>query len=132
MQQNASRLGFVAGSIPGRMVLPAGVPGAPPLLGLSFDTQAALADDPAQSALRELTLSLDVPQVDRGEQPFARMREAAAALAAAMDGSVTDDNGQVIRPEALDAIGADLENLYDTLESRDLAAGSPLARRLFS
>ena len=94
MQQNASRLGFVAGAIPGRMVLPADAPGAPPLLGLSFDTQAALADDPAQSAMRELTLSLDVPQVDRGEQPFVRMREAAAALAAAMDGIITDDNGQ--------------------------------------
>lgn len=132
VQQNASRLGFVAGAIPGRMVFPASVPGAPPLLGLSFDTQAALADDPAQSALRELTLSLDVPQVDRREQPFLRMREAAAALATAMDGIITDDNGQVLREEALDVIGADLENLYDMLDSRDLAAGSPLARRLFS
>ena len=132
VQQNASRLGFVPGAIPGRMVLPASVPGAPPLLGLSFDTQAALADDPAQSALRELTLSLDVPQVDRSEQPFLRMREAAVALATAMDGIITDDNGQVIRDEALDVIGADLENLYDMLDSRDLAAGSSLARRLFS
>ena len=26
----------------------------------------------------------------------------------------------------------DLEQLYDTLDSRDLSAGSPLARRLFS
>ena len=132
VQQNAARLGFVAGAIPGRMVLPAGVPGAPPVLGLSFDTQAALAEDPAQSALRELTLSLDVPQVDRQEQPFVRMREAALALAEAMDGSITDDNGQLIRTEALDVIGADLENLYDMLDSRDLAAGSSLARRLFS
>ena len=132
VQQHASRLGFVAGAIPGRMVLPATTPGAPPLLGLSFDTQAALADDPAQSALRELTLSLDVPQVDRAEQPFLRMRDAALALAAAMEGIVTDDNGDVIRPEGLDVIGADLEQLYDTLEARDLAAGSPLARRLFS
>ena len=32
----------------------------------------------------------------------------------------------------MDAIGADLEQLYDTLDSRDLAAGSHLARRLFS
>jgi hypothetical protein len=132
VQQHASRLGFVAGAIPGRMVLPASVPGAPPVLGLTFDTQAALADDPAQSALRELTLSLDVPQVHRGEQPFVRMRDAAIALAAAMEGIVTDDNGEVIRAEGLDVIGADLEKLYDTLESRDLAAGSPLARRLFS
>jgi hypothetical protein len=132
VQQHASRLGFVAGVIPGRMVLPASTPGAPPLLGLTFDTQAALADDPAQSALRELTLSLDVPQVHRSEQPFVRMREAAVAFAAAMEGVVTDDNGEAIRPEGLDVIEADLETLYDVLESRDLAAGSPLARRLFS
>lgn len=132
VQQNAARLGFVAGSIPGRMVLPAGQPGLPPVLGLSFDTQAAMADDPDQSAIREVILSLDVPQVDRSEQPFVRMRDAAIGLAASMDGTLTDDNGQVIRPEALDAIGADLEQLYDTLEARDLAAGSVLARRLFS
>ena len=132
VQQHAARLGFVAGALPGRMVLPSATPGAPPLLGLSFDTQAALADDPEQSALRQLSLSLDVPQVDRREQPFARMREAAHALASAMDGVVTDDDGQTIQPQALDVIGADLEQLYDTLDSRDLAAGSPLARRLFS
>jgi hypothetical protein len=132
VQQNAARLGFVPGAIAGRMVLPAATPGAPPVLGLSFDTQAALADDPAQSALRELTLSLDVPQVHRSEQPFFRMRDAAVALATAMEGIITDDNGEVIRGEGMDVIGSDLEQLYDTLDARDLAAGSPLARRLFS
>ncbi|GAB3656075.1 cell division protein ZipA C-terminal FtsZ-binding domain-containing protein [Ramlibacter alkalitolerans] len=132
VQQNAARLGFVAGAIPGRLVLPAGVPGGPPLLGLAFSSQAALADDPAQSAIRELTLSLDVPQVPRTEQPFVRMRDAASALAAAMDGLITDDDGREIPPEALDVIGADLEQLYDTLDARDLSAGSPQARRLFS
>ncbi|MEO7392862.1 MAG: cell division protein FtsZ [Ramlibacter sp.] len=132
VQQNASRLGFVAGVIPGRMVLPAGNPGGPPALGLSFDTQAAMAEDPTQSALRSLTLSLDVPQVHRSEQPFVRMRDAAIALAASMDGIITDDNGDVIRAEGLDVIGADLEKLYDTLDARDLSAGSPQARRLFS
>ena len=54
------------------------------------------------------------------------------ALAATMDGVITDDNAQIIRPESLDAIGADLEQLYDTLDAHDLAAGSPQARRLFS
>ncbi|MES2783868.1 MAG: cell division protein FtsZ [Pseudomonadota bacterium] len=132
VQQFASRLGFVAGAIPGRMVLPAATAGSPPVLGLSFDTQAALADDPAQSALRELTLSLDVPHVHRSEQPFVRMRDAAIALAASMEGIITDDNGHVIRSEGMDVIGADLEQLYDTLDSRDLSAGSPQARRLFS
>ena len=132
VQQHAAKLGFVAGVIPGRMVLPASVAGAPPILVLTFDTHAAMSEDPAQSALRELVLSLDVPQVQRSEQPFVRMREVAITLAASMDGSITDDRGQIIRAEALDAIGADLEQLYDTLEARDLAAGSPLARRLFS
>ena len=132
VQQNAARLGFVPGAIPGRLVLPASTPGSPAVLGLSFDSQAAMAEDPSQSALRAITLSLDVPQVDRIEQPFVRMRDTAIALAASMEGIISDDNGQVIRVEGLDVIGSDLEQLYDTLDSRDLAAGSPLARRLFS
>jgi hypothetical protein len=132
VQQNAAKLGFVAGAIPGRMVLPAAVQGGPAVLGLAFPTQAALAEDPAQSAIRELTLSLDVPHVARTEQPFVRMRDAAVALAASMDGLITDDDGRVIPADALDVIGADLEKLYDTLDARDLSAGSAQARRLFS
>ncbi len=132
VQQNAARLGFVSGVIPGRMVLPAQMQGLPPVLGLTFDPQAAMAEDPTLSAIRDVTLSLDVPQVDRSERPFVRMRESAIALAAALDGLITDDNGQVIRLESLDDIGADLEQLYDTLDGRDLSAGSVLARRLFS
>ena len=130
--QNAARLGFVAGSIPGRMVLPAIERGGAPMLGLAFDTQAAMAEDPEKTALREVTLSLDVPQVPRDEQPFVRMRESAAALAAGMGGLVIDDNGNVITLDAMDLIGAELEQLYDTLDERDLSAGSVLARRLFS
>ena len=132
VQQNAARLGFVAGAIPGRMVLPASQSGMPPVLGLSFDTQAALADDPALSAIRELALSLDVAQVERGERAFVRMRETALALAQAMDGAVTDSNDMALPPAALDLIGAELEQLYDTLDQRELSAGSALARRLFS
>lgn len=130
--QNAARLGFVAGAIPGRMVLPATGRGGAPLLGLAFDTQAAMADDPEQTALREVTLSLDVPQVPRAEQPFVRMCESATALATSMGGLVMDDNGNVIAPAAMDVIGNELQQLYDTLDERDLSAGSVLARRLFS
>ena len=135
VQQNAARLGFIAGSVPGRMVLPAANPGGAPMLGLSFDTQAAMAaiaDYPEQSALREVTLSLDVPHVPRGDQPFARLCEAATALASGMDGTIIDDNGNVISGAAMDVIATELEQLYDTLDERELAAGSALARRLFS
>ena len=130
--QSAARLGFVVGAIPGRMVLPSNERGGAPLLGLSFDKQAAMAEDPEQSALREVTLSLDVPQVPRHEQPFVRMRESAQALANSMGGVVMDDNGNLIAPDAMDVIGSELEQLYDTLDERDLSAGSSLARRLFS
>lgn len=132
VHQNAARLGFVPGVLPGRLVLPASVMGLPPVLVLSFDSQAALADDPAQSAIREATLSLDVAQVDREEQAFERMRDAALQLARTMDGVVTDDAGQPLNMQAMDQIAAELEKLYDILDSRELSAGSPQARRLFS
>jgi hypothetical protein len=130
--QYAAQIGFVAGALPGRMVLSASQPGLPPVLVLVFDPQAAMADDPEQSALREVTLSLEVTHVARAEQPFLRLRQAAQALAEAMDGVVTDDAGAPLSVDTMDRIGADLEALYDALDARDLSAGSPLARRLFS
>jgi hypothetical protein len=132
IHQHAAWLGFVPSLMPGRLVLPAAVEGQPVLLGLSFDGQAVLSEDPDQSAVREVVLSLDVTHVSRSEQPYVRMREAAITLAAGMDGLITDDAGRIIPAEALDSIGADLEHLYNALEARDLAAGSPQARRLFS
>jgi FtsZ-interacting cell division protein ZipA len=114
------------------MVVPAPAVGLPPILGLTFDAQAAMSEDPAQSAIWELTLSLDVPQVSREEEPFARMVRTADELARVMDGAVTDDNGQALSQAAIASISRDLQALYDTLDARDLAAGSVQARRLFS
>jgi FtsZ-interacting cell division protein ZipA len=132
VHQNAARLGFVPGVIPGRMVVPANEVGLPAILGLTFDSQAAMSEDMAQSAIREITLSLDVPQVDRREEPFARLIQSAHELARVMDGVVTDDNGQPLAEAAIGAIARDLQALYNTLDARDLSAGSPQARRLFS
>lgn len=130
--QHAAKLGFVAGALPGRMVLSGRQSGQAPILSLMFDPQAAMAEDPEQTALREIALSLEVTHVPRSEQPFVRMRQAATALAEAMEGVVTDDGGQPLSTDTMDRIGADLESLYDALDSRDLSAGSPQARRLFS
>jgi len=130
--QVAAQHGFVPGQLPGRMVLPAPADGLPPLLALTFDSQAALAEDPAQSAIFDIVFHLDVPQVDRAEQPFERMCQAAQAMAQSMDGIVTDDNGQTLPVQALDSISQELQQLYDRLGQRDFPAGSALARRLFS
>jgi FtsZ-interacting cell division protein ZipA len=112
--------------------MPANVPGLPAVLSLTFDTHAALADDPSLSAIRSVVLSLDVPQTARGEQPYIRMREAARLLVEHMDGLVTDGEGQVLGEDALDQIASDLQQLYNALDARELSAGSPQARRLFS
>lgn len=132
VQQCAAGQGFIPASTPGRMLLPASQTGHGPILGLSFDSQAAQAEDPEQTALYEMVLSLDVPQVLRSERPFARMCEVAIALASSMDGVIIDDNAILVRPEAMEAIHADLEALYDRMDARELSAGSALGRRLFS
>ena len=132
VQQNASQVGFTAGAMPGRLVFPAAEVGMPPVLTLAYDTQAALSDDPEQSAIRDILLSLDVAQVHRGEQPFGRLREVAAELCQSMDGVLCDQNGSPLPAMTMEPITADLETLYDKLDSRELSAGSALARRLFS
>jgi hypothetical protein len=132
IHQHAARLGFVPGAMPGRMVLPALVPGLPAVLSLTFDAHAAMAEDPDLSAIRSFALSLDVPQTAREEQPYVCLREAAVSLAAQMDGVVTDGEGQVLSEATLDQIGLDLQQLYDALDARELSAGSPQARRLVS
>lgn len=132
LQQHAARHGFIPGVIPGRLVLPSQDDGAPPILSLSFDAQAAFADDPNQSAVRELTLAFDVPQTSPDQEPFRAWRAAGEALAQTLAAGITDDGGQPLSAPAFDAIGIELTRLYEALAQRDLAAGSPAARRLFS
>ena len=91
-----------------------------------------MSDVPEQTALRDISLSLDVAQVPRAEQPFARLRELAQALCEAMDGVLCDGNGAPLPAMALEAIATDLEQLYDQLDERELSAGTALARRLFN
>jgi hypothetical protein len=132
VQQHASPLGFVPGVLPGRLVLPSREEGAPPVLSLQFEAQAALAEDASQAAVRELTLAFDVPQTASAEAPFATWCAAAEALAASLDAALFDDGGQPLQPAAFPAIGGSLEQLYAALAERELAAGSAAARRLFS
>jgi hypothetical protein len=132
IQQQAALQGFVAGALPGRLVLPGAAEGAPPVLVLGYDPQAALSEDPGQAALRDLSLSFDVPQTEEDAEPFAAWYARAQALAAAMDALIVDDRGQPLGPPAFAAIDAELKRLYAVLAQRDLAAGSLAARRVFS
>ena len=99
---------------------------------LSFDAQAALADDPNTTAVRKLQLSLDVPQTPEAAEPFPLWHESARRLAADVDAIMVDDEGRAVTLHAFAGIGEDLKLLYQQLAERDLAAGSAAARRLFS
>lgn len=130
VRQRAAGLGFVSAPTPNCMVLPADG-GRTALLTLSFDRRAAMSDDP-QATVREVTLGLDVPQVEQRLQPFARLCELAQALAQALEGELCDEAGQPLAPEFFAGIAQELEGLYQVLEANGLSAGSPQARRLFS
>ncbi|MEY4752121.1 MAG: hypothetical protein RIQ60_4335 [Pseudomonadota bacterium] len=132
VNQHAARHGFVPGMTAGRLVLPGSGEGAPPVLSLLYDTTAALADDSAHSRLEEITLVFDVPQTAQAEAPFNAWCAAGRALALSLDAAIFDDAGRELHPEALPQVGEALADLYDRLAERDLAAGSPAARRLFS
>ena len=95
-------------------------------------TQAALAEDPQAAAVRECTLSLDVPQTPEGAEPFPALHRMATQLAEDLDASTVDDLGEPITLHAFQVIGEELERLYRGLEALDLAAGTPAARRLFA
>ncbi|HSB99560.1 MAG TPA: cell division protein ZipA C-terminal FtsZ-binding domain-containing protein [Burkholderiaceae bacterium] len=131
LQQVAARHGFVPGAVSGRLVLPSGEDHHP-LLTLSFDARAALADEPEMAAVREATLSLDVPQTPESADPFAAWQEAARKLADDLGATLVDDQGHAVTLHAFNAIGQELKQMYRELEARDLAAGSASARRLFS
>lgn len=132
VQQVASRSGLFAGAIPGRMVMPGAEDGAPPVLVLSVDPQAALAEMPQGAAVRECVLALDVPQTPAVAEPFPAWHLLGRQLADELDASIVDNHGQPITLHAFAGIGKELDELYAKLEALDLAAGSPAARRLFS
>ena len=132
VQQQAAQQGFMPGGVPGRLVMPGRDEGAPPLLTLQFDAQAAFAEEPNQTAIRELVLALDVPQSGAEERPYDHWCRVGLALAVSLDATLFDDSGLDLNPDSLPAVGEELHKLYVAMVERDLAAGSPAARRLFS
>jgi hypothetical protein len=132
VQQQAAQHGFVAGGVPGRLVLPAQEEAAPPVITLQFDAQAAFAEDPDRAVVRELVLAFDVPQSPAEDRPYDLWCSIGLELADSLDASLHDDSGQALAPESLPAVGEELHKLYVALAERDLAAGSAAARRLFS
>ncbi|MDO4705830.1 MAG: cell division protein FtsZ [Comamonadaceae bacterium] len=132
INQCAARHGFKPSLTPGRLVLPAAQPHMPPVLALSYDSQAAMADDLDHTPINEILFTLDVPNVERAENAFERLRHILGELAETMEGNITDPDGRKLPAMAIESIGADLNQLYEALEARGFPAGSPAALKLFS
>ncbi len=132
VQQQAARHGFLPGALPGRLVLPSPEDGAPPVLTLHFDAQAAFADDPDQATIRELLLAFDVPQTAADQEPYKGWCAAGEVLSLSLGAVMADEQGRAFTSVAFESIGVELTRLYEALAARDLAAGSAAARRLFA
>ena len=124
VQQAAARLGFVTGPVPGRMVLPAAEEGAPPMLVLSVDPQAALAEEPQAAAVRECVLCSTCRRRRRAPSPSRPGTAPPRRWPTTWTPPPIDDQGQPITLHAFAAIGQELQQLYRQLEALDLAAGS--------
>ncbi|MFN9709515.1 MAG: cell division protein FtsZ [Burkholderiales bacterium] len=131
VQQCAAHCGFID-DVTGRMVLASSQAGAPPVLTIQFDAQAATAEDPNQAALRIVTIYFDVPQTEPLAQPFEQWYQCARTLAETMDATLVDDYGRGLHDEGLASIQKELQRLYAALEEHGVPAGSMAARRLFS
>jgi FtsZ-interacting cell division protein ZipA len=79
-----------------------------------------------------VTLLLDVPRVAEGLPAFDTMVALANDLCEPLDGVLVDDNGKPLNERGIENIRTQLRDIYDKMQARQISAGSPRARRLFS
>jgi FtsZ-interacting cell division protein ZipA len=90
---------------------------------------AATMKDAAPAAL---SLALDVARAPDTRRSFESMARLAHQLAAVLEGSIVDDNDNVLDDLAVTAIAQQLDTVRARLETQGIAPGSPTALRLFS
>ena len=83
-------------------------------------------------SLAGLTLSLDVPRAPGAGRLFDRMLETARHLAHALDAIVVDDNRRPLTEAGLGVIRQQVRAVQAAMDARGIAAGGPIAVRLFS
>ncbi|MBE0623788.1 MAG: cell division protein ZipA C-terminal FtsZ-binding domain-containing protein [Burkholderiales bacterium] len=98
----------------------------------NMEEQAFSSEGMKSLATKGLTLLFDVARVPGGIVAFDRYVEFARALAEALSAGIVDDNRQPLDASGLGKIRAQLQALYASMEQQGIAAGSPLALRLFS
>jgi FtsZ-interacting cell division protein ZipA len=81
---------------------------------------------------RGVTLLMDVPRVASGAVVMDRMLEVAHSLAAALGGSLVDDNRAALSETGIARIKEQVRTIHAKMDLRGIPAGGPRALRLFS
>ena len=79
-----------------------------------------------------ITFLLDVPRVEAAVHAFDTMIETARNFAAALDGTLVDDNRNPLSDGAIETIRNQLKVILAKMDAAQVAAGGARARRLFS
>jgi len=79
-----------------------------------------------------VSLSLDLPRTPLDDDPWGAMVDCARRLVARLGGQLVDDAAQILGPNQLEVIRAQLEQRASTLVAADIRPGSALALRLFN
>lgn len=98
----------------------------------NLDPAPFAADTIADSTTPGLTAEFDVPRAPGGESAFGEFGDFTRRLAQSLGASIVDDNRKLVGAAAFDAIRSQLRAVYRSMEARGIAAGGPLALRLFS
>ena len=103
--------------------------GAPAFAIRRFDDAHA---KPAATYYAGLTFALDLPNVADASRVLAEMVRVAESFASTLGGQLVDDNRKPLTEPGLAIVRRSLEGIVQNMESHGIAAGSALARRLFS
>lgn len=91
-----------------------------------------LHDDLSKADIQSVTLLLDLPKVAQATNAFRTMLNDACLLGDAIRGNLVDDFGRPLINEAVNAIEAQVNSIYQTMAQHGISAGSSSAHRLFS
>lgn len=96
------------------------------------DADAPSGLDQQSGNIQAISLVLDVPCTPNPVLAFGEMAGLAQHLATAMHGQVVDDNNKPLSFNGREQISQSVADIAAQLQARGFAAGSPVAKRLFS
>lgn len=99
---------------------------------INLEPAAFRQDSLSQLATHGITLLLDVPRVEYGEDAFSRMVHLARTFASTLGGSIVDDNRVPLTDSGMEKIRDQIRRIQAAMSARQIASGSLRALRLFA